>query len=151
VKGLCVSGSDVASTLAPLGPGRRAPQRPKHQDGLKEQADEAGGICVQSEGRRTRHELRDVPREDDHEEGRDYPAHRRTPARWSDYQGGTEHKLDYSGNRHHRLGEGHPRWNLGEEGLRIGEVTESSAEQDYTQSQATERSQHSPSMARSVR
>ena len=115
---------------------------------MKEQADEAGGVGIQAEGRRTRHELRDVPRKDDNEEGRDYPAHCWTPTRWSDDQYGTEHKLGYSGNRHYYLGGRHPRRNLGEEGLRIGEVTESSAEQDDTQSQTTDSWQHAPSVAR---
>jgi len=69
---------------------------------------------------------------------------------WSEDQTGAEHEFDYPGNRHNRLGGRHPRWHLGEEGLRIGEVTESSAEQDDTQSQTTDSWQHSPSMARSV-
>ena len=72
------SGDDVApgSAAAQGRPRTGAPQGPRDQHRLEEQADETGAVGVESERVPMVDVLRDVPGEHRHEEHRDDPAHR---------------------------------------------------------------------------
>ena len=128
-----------------------APDRPDHQDWLEEQAHESCSVGIQPECVGARDELRDVPGENHHEERRHDPADRGAKALRAEDERGAQDELDHTGDRDHCFGRWHPRRNLGEERVGVREMAEPSTDQEGTEDDPTDGSQHALRMPRHLR
>lgn len=134
------------SCRSPSSPRTGAPQRPDNEDRLEQQADESGGVGVQPEGICSGDELRDIPREDDDEEGGDHPADCGSQSLRCSNERQAKDQFNHTGDRDHRFWEGHPRRNLRKEGLGACEVTDPSADENSGQGESSEQLQHGRSL-----
>lgn len=122
---------------APGLPGAGAPEGPDDEDGLEEEADEAGGVGVEAEGVDAVDVLGDVAGEDEDEEDGDEPAYEGLVA-GQNYECGAEDDFDDAGEDDDEVTvEGQPGGNLGEElGAPCGEMADAGGKQGEAQEQA---------------